>query len=69
MDKDNSRIENLLAMILLNSLKGASTLAEKANQLNLAGFSNVEISNFLETKPNIIAQVLYEKRKKKTSKK
>lgn len=62
MDKNNSKIEKLLVVMLLNSLKGL-TLADKAKQLNIAGFSNMEIANFLETKPNLIAQALYDKRK------
>jgi len=63
----DGRIENLLVMLLLSSLKG-STMAEKARQLNIAGFTNIEISNFLETSPNVISQLLYKKRKQKQKK-
>lgn len=68
MDNPDDRTERLLALILLNQMKGASQ-REKAIQLNLAGFSNVEIANLLETKTPVIAQVLYEARKGKSTKK
>jgi hypothetical protein len=55
-------------MILLNSMRGA-TIAEKAHQLNLAGFTNVEIADFLQTTAPVIAQSLYSKRKTKSKKK
>lgn len=62
MDKNNSRIEKLLVMILLDSIKN-KTVSEKARQLNIAGFSNIEIANLLESKPNVITQMLYNNRK------
>lgn len=62
------RTEKLLVLILLSALKG-TTMAEKANQLNLAGFSNLEVANFLQTKPPVIAQLLYGLRKQKARKK
>ena len=68
MEKSDDRIERLLALILLNQMKSASQ-REKAMQLNLAGFSNLEIANLLETNTNVIAQVLYESRKDKSTKK
>lgn len=68
MRDKNDRTENLLVMILLNSMKGAP-IAEKAHQLNLAGFSNVEIADFLQTSTPVIAQSLYSKRKSKSKKK
>lgn len=64
MKGEDKRIENLLVMILLNSLKGAS-IAEKALQLSLAGFSNIEIADFLRTSPQVVANALSAKRKKK----
>ncbi len=66
MKKENGdkRIENLLALILLNSLKGAK-IGEKALQLSLAGFSNIEIANFLRTSAQVVANALSEVRKKK----
>ncbi|OGG37799.1 hypothetical protein A2110_01780 [Candidatus Jorgensenbacteria bacterium GWA1_54_12] len=62
MEKLN-RTENLLVLILLSSLKGV-TKEEKANQLNLAGFSNLEIANFLQTRPAVISQMLYLRKQK-----
>jgi hypothetical protein len=61
---NGDRTERLLALLLLNSLAGKK-IADKAEQLSLAGFSNVEIADFLQTKPAVIAQSLYENRKKK----
>ena len=71
--KDNSeslssdRIERLLAILVIQSMKGA-TQADKALQLSLAGFTNVEISNLLQTTEGVIAQNLYAARKKKKKK-
>ncbi len=59
-----SRTENILAMILLNSIKEV-TIAEKVHQLNLAGFTNLEISNFLSIPPKTIAVHLHLSRKVK----
>ncbi len=61
---ENNRIENLLVMLLLSSLKGASN-KEKALKLHLAGLSNIEIANFLTTTPQVIANTLSEERKAK----
>jgi len=67
-ENGNERIENLLVLILLDSLKEAK-LPEKALQLNLAGFTNIEIANFLRTSPQVVANALSEMRKKKRKKK
>lgn len=65
MQKNNADeyIVNLLALILLSSLKG-ETLREKALWLSLAGFSNVEIADFLQTSAQVVANALSEARKK-----
>jgi len=63
-EKADEHIENLLVLILLNSLKGAR-LSDKALQLSLAGFSNVEIANFLQTSAQVVANALSEERKKR----
>jgi hypothetical protein len=66
-DKEN-RVEDILIVLLLNSMKN-STITEKATQLNLAGLSNIEIANFLETSSQVIANALSASRKiKKKSK-
>ena len=60
----SERIERLLAILVTQNMKGA-TQADKALQLSAVGFTNVEIGNLLQTKPAVIAQHLYAKRKKK----
>ena len=52
------RTERLLAILLLESMRGASQ-REKAVRLSLAGFSNVEIADLLQTSAQIVAQHLY----------
>lgn len=63
MEKENSRVESLLVLILLSSLKGASK-EEKAFQLSLAGFSNSNIADFLDTTPQVVANALSARRKR-----
>jgi len=58
------RIERLLAILVIQNMKGA-TQADKALQLSLAGFTNVEIGNLLQTTQAVIGQHLYTARKKK----
>ncbi|XOB42412.1 MAG: LuxR C-terminal-related transcriptional regulator [Candidatus Nealsonbacteria bacterium] len=69
MKKENrdERIENLLALILLKSMKGAKR-GEKALGLSLAGFSNIEIANLLQISAKTVANILSEMRKKKKGK-
>lgn len=62
MRESVDRTERLLTLLVLQNMKGA-TQREKAIQLNIAGFSNVEIANLLDTTPQSITQVLYESRK------
>jgi len=59
MVDDTDRVERLLALLLLAQMKG-STQREKIQQLNLAGFSNVEIANILQTTTATVSQGLYE---------
>lgn len=61
------RIEKLLALILLNSLKGMPQ-RDKAVQLSIVGLSNVEIADLLQTSAAVVAQYLYEVRRKKRKK-
>lgn len=67
MKEKETRVENILALLLVLSMKGA-TIAEKALQLSLAGFNNIEIADLLGSTPASIASHLYEKRKKKRRK-
>ncbi len=62
MENSNDRIERLLALILLHAMKGSSQ-KEKVIQLNIAGFSNIEIAEFLDTKPTVVATLLYQSKK------
>ena len=58
------RTERLLALVLLNQMKGASQ-RDKIIQLNLAGFTNVEIADILQTTTAVVAQELYAAKKTK----
>ncbi|OGC43570.1 hypothetical protein A2Y85_05505 [candidate division WOR-3 bacterium RBG_13_43_14] len=62
MDATNDRIERLLALMLLQLMKGTPQ-KEKVIQLNTAGFSNVEIAEFLKTSPSVVATLLYQSKK------
>jgi len=66
MNNDIDRLERLIALLLIQNMAGKPD-REKVKQLNLAGFSNVEIANILDTTAATVAQQLYESRK--TSKK
>jgi DNA-binding CsgD family transcriptional regulator len=59
---ENDRTERLLALILLNQMKGASQ-REKIVELSVAGFTNVEIADIVQTTTAVVSQVLYEVRK------
>jgi transcriptional regulator len=63
MEDRFDRIEKLLALILLELMKGTSQ-AVKIRRLNLAGFTNAEIADFLETKAAVVSVRLSESRKK-----
>jgi DNA-binding CsgD family transcriptional regulator len=62
MDPTSERIEKLLVLLLLQSMKGTSQ-GEKVVQLNIAGFSNFEIAEFLATSPSVVATLLYQSKK------
>jgi len=67
VELNDERIERLLAALLIQTMKNA-TLKEKIEQLNIVGFSNLEIAELLKTSPQIVAQRLYETRMKPRSK-
>jgi DNA-directed RNA polymerase specialized sigma24 family protein len=52
------RSERLLVLLLLQSLKDAS-LQDKVLQLNIAGFSNIEIAEFLQISPEAVVTLLH----------
>lgn len=68
MPVSEERTQRLLAIVLLQTMKGASQ-KEKAVQLSLAGLSNVEIADLLQTTSQVVAQHLYQSRKKKPRRK
>lgn len=65
MEKDLDRVERLLALQLLQQMKGSSQ-RDKALQLNLAGFSNAEIAELLQTGANVVATMLYQARRRRS---
>ncbi|MGO9589796.1 MAG: hypothetical protein ACLQMT_01250 [Candidatus Acidiferrales bacterium] len=62
------RVERLLALILIQNMKGA-TQQEKVAQLNAAQFSNLEIANILGIKAQVVAQQVYASKKSKPRRK
>lgn len=63
MASSDQRTQRLLGLLLLQSMKGASK-KEKAVQLSIAGFTNVEIADLLQTSSQVVAQYLYASRKR-----
>ena len=63
MTDDMERVERLLALLLVEILKGASQ-EQKAWRLNQAGFSNAEIAELLDTTSAVVATHLSARRKK-----
>ena len=59
------RVERLLALLLLQNMK-TSSMATKATELSLAGFTNVEIADLLQTNTASVNQRLYEARKSRS---
>jgi hypothetical protein len=66
MENTLERVEKLLALLLIQDMKGQQ---EKATQLSIAGFSNLEIADVLQTSSGVIAQLLYMSKKAKRKKK
>ncbi len=63
-DTSEDRVEKLLALLLLQSMKGASQ-REKVVQLSLSGLSNLEIANLLGTSTAVVATYMSAARKGK----
>jgi len=59
---DTDRLERVLALLLVHSMKGASQ-QEKIVQLSVAGFTNYEIADLLQTTTGVVAQSLYTARR------
>jgi hypothetical protein len=68
MELQIGRVERLLGLLLIQNMKGGSQ-GEKAVQLSLAGFTNIEIADLLRTSAQVVAQHLYSARKSKGAKK
>ncbi|MGD0035878.1 MAG: hypothetical protein ABSC53_01115 [Bacteroidota bacterium] len=66
MEEITDRSEKLLALILLEAMKG-SKLEDKVAKLRMAGFTNAEIADLLGTSAAVVAQLHYVS--KKTDKK
>ena len=62
----SSRLERLLALLLVQQSR---TQRDKIVQLNIAGFTNTEVADLLQTKAGVVSSVLYETRKGKKKKK
>jgi len=58
--ESSDRLERLLALLLVHEMK---TQRDKIAQLNVAGFTNTEIADLLQTTSGVVASVLYEKRR------
>ncbi len=58
------RSEHLLALVLLHMMKDEPQ-RDKILQLNVAGFSNLEIADLLQTTAAVVSQSLYEARQGK----
>jgi DNA-binding NarL/FixJ family response regulator len=65
MEHSVARIERLLALLLIRDVKSKQ---ERAIQLNIAGFSNVEIADIMQTSNTTVAQFLYASRKGRSKK-
>jgi DNA-directed RNA polymerase specialized sigma24 family protein len=61
-EQDSARVERLLALLLVQQLR---TQREKIIQLSVAGFTNTEVADLLQTSSAVVASVLYESRKGK----
>lgn len=68
MSEAPTRLEKLMAMMILMQMRDA-TQREKVVVMSRAGFSNPDIADLLETKPNIVAQHLYASKKSTRRKK
>ena len=64
MDTPFDRIERILALLLIENIKDKKT-GDKVRILNTAGFSNVEVAELLNIKPQVVANHLFMSRKKR----
>lgn len=62
MINPNDRIEKLLSVLVLQSMKD-EPVAEKIQVLHSAGIGNADIAALLRTTPHAVSQALYQARK------
>lgn len=62
MENSFERIERLLALILLESNAEKKT-ENKVKLLNVAGFTNIEVAELLNIKPQVVANYLFKAKK------
>jgi DNA-directed RNA polymerase specialized sigma24 family protein len=62
-----SRQDRIAAFVMLDGIN-SKTQAEKSMRLKLAGFSNSEIAEMLQTTPAVVASNLYVERRKAAKK-
>jgi len=60
MHEGPDRVERLLALLLIQPMK---TQRDKIVQLNLAGFTNTEVADLIQTTTGVVSQTLFESRK------
>ena len=58
MEERIDRSEKMLALLLLESMKGAKQ-EDKVTKLRIAGFTNAEIADLLGTTAAVVAQLHY----------
>ena len=61
---ETDRTERLLALLLLQNMKSSSQ-QHKIVELSLAGFSNLEIADLLQTTSGVVAQSFYSARRQR----
>ena len=60
----SERTDKLLALLLLEQMGGVAN-HQKAMKLKLAGFTNVEIADILQTTSTAVSQLLYDAKNQK----
>jgi transcriptional regulator len=64
MDEKTGRTEKLIALLLIETMKGGR-MEEKVSKLRIAGFTNAEIADLLGTTAAVVAQLHYVSKKGK----
>lgn len=64
MKNEFEKIERLLTLILVENIRERKT-EDKVKILNTVGFSNIEVADLLNIKPQVVANYLFRAKKKK----